>query len=82
MPIYYDINEDGGRGGKNLTSFLVTIVLFYWLDLFVINITTSFHWHHLNDYTHYENICFNPRTQNSHVVFVTCINSILCVHYV
>ena len=64
MPIHYDTIEDG----QNKKSHL----------LFVKNIITSFHWFHLNNYTPYENKCFNPRNQIHRVAFVTRVNSI-CV---
>ena len=48
-------------------SFLVRIVLFLYLSAWTIvkNIITSFHFLHLNNYTTYENKCFNPRNQKS-----------------
>ena len=49
---------------------------FYRRDLFVKNIITSFHWFHLNNYTPYENKCFNPRNQIHRVAFVTRVNSV------
>ena len=42
------------------------------------NIITLFHWFHLNNYTPFENKCFNPRNQIHRVEFVTRINSV-CV---
>ena len=61
-----------------LFSFLVRIVLLLHLsgDLFVKNIITSFHWFHLNNYTPYENKCFNPRNQIHRVAFVKSVNRI------
>ena len=82
MPIHYDTIEDGQNKKSHLLfSFLVRIVLFfafYRRDLFVKNIITSFHWFHLNNYTPYENKCFNPRNQIHRVEFVTRVNSV-CV---
>ena len=46
------------------------IFAFYRRDLFVKNIITSFYWFHLNNYTPYENKCFNPRNQIHRVEFV------------
>ena len=92
MPIHYDTIEDGQNKKSHLLfSFLVRIVFiiaFYWRDLFVKNIITSCHWLHLNNYTRYENKCFNPRNQIHRVAFVTRVNSvsvqmrhaIRCVH--
>ena len=64
-------------------------LIFYfhsWLELcyfcilsvgFIVkNIITSFHWLHLNNYTHYENKCLNPKKQNNCVAFFTCVNSV------
>ena len=62
-----------------LFSFLVRIVFifaFHRQDLFVKNIITSFHWLHLNNYTPYENECFNPRNQIHLVAFVMRLNSV------
>ena len=82
LPIHYDTIEDG-RNKKSplLFSFLVRIELFfsfYRRNIFDKNIITSFHWFHLNNYTPYENKCFNPRNQIHRVAFVTRVNSI-CV---
>ena len=70
---------------SSLFSCLVRIVLpvffffsFYWRDLFVKNIITSFHWFHLNNYTPYENKCCNPINQIHRVAFATYVNSV-CV---
>ena len=75
----YDTIDDGqNKKFHVLFSFLIRIVIFafYWQDLFVKNIITSFQWHYLNNYTPYENKCFNPRNQNHRVTFVTHVNSI------
>ena len=82
MPIHYDTIEDGQNKKSHLLfSFLVRIVLFlHFIGGIYLskNIITSFHWFHLNNYTPYENKCFNPRNQIHHVEFVTRINSV-CV---
>ena len=83
MPTHYDTIKDGQNKKKShlLFSFLLRIVIFfafYRRDLLVKNILTSFQWLHVNNYTPYENKCFNPRNQIHHVTFVTCINSV-CV---
>ena len=83
MPIHYDTIEDGQNKKSHLLfSFLVRIVLFfafYRRDVFVKNIITSFHLFHLNNYTPYENKCFNLRNQIHRVVFVTRVNSV-CIY--
>ena len=75
MPIHYDTIEVGqNKKSHLLLSFSVRIVwffAFYQRNLFVKNITTSLPWRHLNNYTPYENECFNPRSQNHSVAFVT-----------
>ena len=38
----------------------------------------SFYWRHLNNYTLFENKCFNPRNQNHCMAFITHVNNI-CV---
>ena len=67
MPIHYDTIEDGQNKKSHLLfSFLVRIVLFLHFICGIYlstNIITSFHWFHLNNYTPYENKCFNPRNQ-------------------
>ena len=80
MPIHYDTIEDGQNKKSHLLfSFLVRIVLFLhfigWIYL-SINIITSFHWFHLNNYTPYENKCFNARNQIHRVEFFTRVNSV------
>ena len=82
MPIHYDTIEDGQNKKSHLLfSFLVRIAKFLHFIgriFFVKNIITSFHWFHLNNYTPYENKCFNPRNQIHRVAFITCVNSV-CV---
>ena len=82
MPIHYDTIEDGQNKKSHLLfSFLVRIVLFlHFIGGIYLskNIITSFHWLHLNNYTPYENKCFNPRNQIHHVEFVSRVNSV-CV---
>ena len=82
MPIHYDTIEDGQNKKSHLLfSFLVRIVLFlHFIGGIYLskNIITSFHWFHLNNYTPYENKCFNPRNQIHRVEFVTSVNSV-CV---
>ena len=82
MPIHYDTIEDGQNKKSHLLfSFLVRIVLFlHFIGGIYLskNIITSFHWFHLNNYTPYENKCFNPRNQIHRVEFVTRVNSV-CV---
>ena len=76
MPIHYDTShtiEDGQNKKSHLLfSFLVRIVLFLHLigGIYLSKIV-SFHWFHLNNYTPYENKCFNPRNQIHRVAFVT-----------
>ena len=83
MPIHYDTIEDGQNKKSHLLfSFLVRIVLFLHFIggiYFVKNIIGSFHSLHLNNYTPYENKCFNPRNQNHRMAFVTHMNFV-CVH--
>ena len=79
MPIHYDTIEDGQNKKSHLLfSFLVYcgFFAFHRRDLFVKNIITSYHWFHLNNFTLYENKCFNPRNQIHHVVFIMRINSV------
>ena len=82
MPIHYDTIEDGQNKKSHLLfSFLVRIVLFlHFIGGIYLskNIITSFHWCHLNNYTPYENKCFNPRNRIHRMEFVTRINSV-CV---
>ena len=82
MPIHYDTIEDGQNKKSHLLfSFLVRIVLFlHFIGGIYLskNIITSFHWCHLNNYTPYENKCFNPRNQIHRLEFVTRVNSV-CV---
>ena len=82
MPIHYDTIEDGQNKKSHLLfSFLVRIVLFlHFIGGIYLSktIITSFHWFHLNNYTPYENKCFNPRNQIHRVEFVTRVNSV-CV---
>ena len=78
MPIHYDTIEDGQNKKSHLFfSFLVRIVLFLHFigGIYLLkNIITSLNWFHLNNYTPYENKCFNPRNQIHCVEFVTCVN--------
>ena len=80
MPIHYDTTEDGqNKKISSLFSFLVRFVLFlHFIGGICIylskEIITSFHWLQLNNYTPYENKCFNPRNQNHRVAFVTRLN--------
>ena len=80
MPIHYDTIEDGQNKKSHLLfSFLVRIVLFlHFIGGICLskNIITSLHWFHLNNYTPYENKCFNPRNQIYRVEFVTRVNSV------
>ena len=80
MPIHYDTIKDGQKKKNHLLfSFLVKIVSFCISSAeFVKNMIKSFHWHHLNNCTPYENKCFNPRNQNHCVAFVTRVNFV-CV---
>ena len=69
---------------QKISSFILILTYdyvmfaFYRWDLFVKNISTSFHWLNLNNYTPHENKCFDPRNQNHCMVFVTRLNSV-CV---
>ena len=80
MPIHYDTNEDGQNKKSHLLfSFLVRFMLFlhFISGIYLYkNIITSFHWFRLNNYTPYENKCFNPRDQIHRVAFVTRVNSV------
>ena len=66
MPIHYDTIEDGQNKQTHLLfSFLVRIVLFlYFIGEIYCQKYHYIHWLHLNNYTPYENKCFNPRNQN------------------
>ena len=81
MPIHYDTIEGGQNKKKShlLFSFLVRyrIVLFCISmagfvknNYYIISLTSL----HLNNYTPYENKCFNPRNRNHRVAFATCVN--------
>ena len=80
MPIHNDTIEDGQNKQTHLLfSFLVRIVLFLHFigGIYLSKILLHhFHWYHLNNYTPYENKCFNPRNQIHRVAFVTRVNSI------
>ena len=82
MPLHYDTIEDGQNKKSHLLfSLLVRIVLFLHFIRGIYlskSIITSFHWFHLNNYTPYENKCFNPWNQIHRVEFVTRLNSV-CV---
>ena len=82
MPIHYDTIEDGQNKKSHLLfSFLVRIVLFFhFIGRIYLskNIIISFHWFNLNNYTPYENKCFNPRNQIHCMAFIKHVNSV-CV---
>ena len=79
IPIHYDTIKDGQ---KKISSFILilswnwVIFAFYWrICQKCYYKFTSFH---LNNYTPYENKCFNPRNQIHRVAFVMRVNSV-CV---
>ena len=79
MPIHYDTIEDGQNKKSHLLfSFLVRIVLFLYFIGGIYLSKISFHWLQLNNYTPYENKCFNPRNKIHCVTFITHMNSV-CV---
>ena len=70
-------------GKQKISSFILILswncVIFAFYQRYLAkNIITSFRWFHLNNYTPYENKCFNPRNQIHRVEFVTRVNSV-CV---
>ena len=81
---------DGVIDGQNKKSHLlfsfsvrIVIVLHFMGRIYLSKISLhhfipAFHWLHLNNYTAYENKCFNPRNQNHQVVIVTRLNTV-CV---